>query len=428
MEILHDRRWKFYRKLGKTIPQTANANFARKIFPTAINLLRLKLLHYRLCFKQYFSLQSYSLPPGFFRRSIRKRHNYVCRFEKCCDVTKNQRNACRSCRLQKCLKAGMKSNAIQNERDTIGKRKKPEPESEELLDGLLRSEKLCQQLRSSVIKSTEQITTCYIFSSESNMFLVLCFQHQVSYDCGKVKSWRFEDDRRATLDDVGKSIHQQLVLLVEWAKSLPQFTHLSMEDQAALLKATAAQIIVLGVAFRSLSLEDSICLANDTLIPKEHAANIGDINCVVGRIIDELVVPMRRLSMDLCEYVALKAILFFNPVARAVTDPSSVENARIACLRALERRCLRSSSMGSDCRTGRLLLLLPSLQAVAQQMVEDVQLARLFGLANVDSLMQELILHDDKPDKQVIQSLASPCQMKTEEQASNTNAIAFKNE
>ncbi|CAJ0595801.1 unnamed protein product [Cylicocyclus nassatus] len=315
---------------------------------------------------------------GFFRRSIRKRHNYVCRFNKCCDVTKNQRNACRSCRLQKCIEAGMKSNAIQNERDAIGKRKKPEPETEELLDGLLRSEKLCQQLRSSVIKSTEQ----------------------ASYDCGKVKTLRIEDDRRATLDDVGKSIHQQLVLLVEWAKSLPQFTSLSMDDQAALLKATAAQIIILGVAFRSLSVDNSICLANDTLIPKEHAANVGDINCVVGRIIDELVLPMRRLGMDLCEYVALKAILFFNPVARDVSDPLSVENARIACLRAIEKRCQRASLItSSECRSGRLLLLLPSLQAVAQQMVEDVQLARLFGLANVDSLMEELILHDERPDR-----------------------------
>lgn len=60
-----------------------------------------------------------------------------------------------------------------------------------------------------------------------------------------------------------------------------------------------------------------------------------------------------------------------------------------------------------DCRSGRLLLLLPSLQAIAQQMVEDLQLARLFGLANLDSLMQELILHDDRPDD-VIQVVLVP--------------------
>ncbi|CAD6197187.1 unnamed protein product [Caenorhabditis auriculariae] len=293
---------------------------------------------------------------------------------------------------KKCVKAGMKSNAIQNERDAIGKRKKAESEREELIDQLVAAEKLCQQLRSSVIKRTQT----------------------VSYDCGKVK-FKTEDDRRATLDDVGKSIHQQLVLLVEWAKSLQQFSLLSLTDQAALLKGTAASIIVLGVAFRSICLKDSICLANDTLLPKEHAVNIGDINNVVSRIIDELISPMRRIHLDLIEYVALKAILFFNPVTRDVEDSDSVENARLACLRALEKRCARVASTTAteenDCRSGRLLLLLPSLQAVAQQLVEDVQLARLFGLANVDSLISELILHDDKQsDPQIFQTLSTACE------------------
>ncbi|CAI5438946.1 unnamed protein product [Caenorhabditis angaria] len=342
---------------------------------------------------------------GFFRRSIRKRYHYVCRFEKCCDVTKNKRNACRSCRLQKCVKAGMKANAIQNERDAIGKRKKAgdqtETEKEELIDQLVAAETLCQQLRSSVIKRTQQ----------------------VSYDCGKVK-WNYEDDRRATLDDIGKSIHQQLVLLVEWAKSLPQFTFLAISDQASLLKGTAASIIVLGVAFRSICLTvgDSICLANDTLLQKDHATHVGDINCVVGRIIDEVVNPMRRLNMDLIEYVALKAILFFNPVVRELQDVANIENSRFACLRSLQKRCAEKAVLaleddGFDCRSGKLLLLLPSLQAIAQQLVEDVQLARLFGLVNVDALMSELILNDQKAsDPQILQtSLSSPVEsIKTE--------------
>ncbi|CAB3408121.1 unnamed protein product [Caenorhabditis bovis] len=339
---------------------------------------------------------------GFFRRSIRKRYHYVCRFEKMCDVTRNKRNACRSCRLQKCIKAGMKSNAIQNERDAIGKRKKPAPEKEDLIDQLVAAETLCQQLRSSVIKRTQQ----------------------VSYDCGKVK-WTSEDDRRATLDDIGKSIHQQLVLLVEWAKSLPQFAFLTISDQAALLKGTAASIIVLGVAYRSICLTvgDSICLANDTLLPKDHATQVGDINCVVSRIIDEIVKPMRRLNMDLLEYVAIKAILFFNPVVREISNPGPIETARFACLKALEKRCAQMAmaqeveSEEMECRSGKLLLLLPSLQAVAQQLVEDVQLARLFGLVNVDSLMSELILNDQRAaDPLVLQSsLASPVEsIKTE--------------
>ncbi|KAF1768900.1 hypothetical protein GCK72_000713 [Caenorhabditis remanei] len=336
---------------------------------------------------------------GFFRRSIRKRYHYQCRFEQNCDVTRNKRNACRACRLQKCVKAGMKSNAIQNERDAIGKRKKASAtEKEDLIDQLVAAETLCQQLRSSVIKNTSSLAP---------------------YDCGKVK-WNYEDARAATLDDIGKSIHQQLVLFIEWAKSLPQFSFLAQADQAALLKGGAAAMMVLGVAYRSicLKMDNTICLANDTLLSKEQAETVGDINHfsgVVTRIISEIVNPMRRMNMDLIEYVALKAILFFNPVVREINDQNSVETARFAFLRSLQRRCTDKALENMEdemleCRSGKLLLLLPSLQAIAQQLVEDVQLARLFGLVNVDSLMEELILNEIKPSEtQVLQtSLSSP--------------------
>lgn len=47
-----------------------------------------------------------------------------------------------------------------------------------------------------------------------------------------------------------------------------------------------------------------------------------------------------------------------------------------------------------DCRGkfGELLLLLPAVQAAAGSMVEQVQFARLFGVAKVDSLLQEMLL------------------------------------
>ena len=59
---------------------------------------------------------------GFFRRSVRKKHAYSCRFSRSCTVDKDKRNQCRHCRLKKCFKAGMKKDAVQNERDRISKR------------------------------------------------------------------------------------------------------------------------------------------------------------------------------------------------------------------------------------------------------------------------------------------------------------------
>jgi len=268
----------------------------------------------------------------------------------------------------------MRQSAIQNERDVIGKRRKLESEGEtssSFFQSLMYSEKLCLQLRESVIKSTEQVV----------------------YDKGKIK---YEQRNYATINDVGKSIHQQLCILVEWAKSLSQFQELSLNDQAALLKANAAPLIVLGVAYRSLNTDGGVYLANEKILPLGQATLIGDINLVVARIINELVLPMRELNYDVNDYVALKATLFFNPYSIQPSDRTSVsilKNTRMLALKAL--RNVKNDDP-DECRFGQLLLLLPAVHSIAQQLVEDVQLCHLFQLTNVDELMQELILHDGK--------------------------------
>ncbi|KAI6226030.1 Zinc finger and Nuclear hormone receptor domain containing protein [Aphelenchoides besseyi] len=293
--------------------------------------------------------------------------------------------------------SGMRADAIQNERDVIGKRRRVDEEGDrgaEFLKRLLDSEKLCIQLRDSVIKTTGQ----------------------VMYDKGKIK---YEGNERiATLDDVGASIHQRLVLTVEWAKSLHEFSSLPLDDQASLLKANATPLIVLGVALRSLHAEGGIWLANDKMLTADSSYLVGDINAVVSRIIKvskatelrfifELVIPLRDLEIDPTESVALKAVLFFNPynIGRPCTSNETVESlkkTRLSALNAL-RSSLKNNTVQSsqlpfntddECRFGQLLLLLPNVLAVAQQLIEDVQLCRLFNLTEIDELMQALILHE----------------------------------
>ncbi|KPM08493.1 nuclear receptor subfamily 2 group C member 2-like protein [Sarcoptes scabiei] len=56
---------------------------------------------------------------GFFKRSVRKQLNYVCRANQECEVTKHHRNRCQYCRLQKCIQMGMRADHCQPERKPL---------------------------------------------------------------------------------------------------------------------------------------------------------------------------------------------------------------------------------------------------------------------------------------------------------------------
>jgi hypothetical protein len=43
-------------------------------------------------------------------------------------------------------------------------------------------------------------------------------------------------------------------------------------------------------------------------------------------------------------------------------------------------------------RFGELLLTLPALQSISWQMIEQIQFAKLFGMARIDNLLQEMLL------------------------------------
>ncbi|XP_061382419.1 nuclear receptor subfamily 2 group C member 1-B-like [Danaus plexippus] len=53
---------------------------------------------------------------GFFKRSIRRNLDYICKENGSCIVDVSRRNQCQACRFSKCLRVNMKKDAVQNER------------------------------------------------------------------------------------------------------------------------------------------------------------------------------------------------------------------------------------------------------------------------------------------------------------------------
>lgn len=104
---------------------------------------------------------------------------------------------------------------------------------------------------------------------------------------------------------------QQLLILVEWAKCIPAFVELNIDDQVALLRAHAGEHLLLGLSRRSVTLKDILLLGNDFIIPRHTTEQ--DIMRIGNRILDEIVAVMRDVRMDDTEFACLKAIVFFDP-------------------------------------------------------------------------------------------------------------------
>ncbi|KHJ95710.1 zinc finger, C4 type [Oesophagostomum dentatum] len=328
---------------------------------------------------------------GFFRRTIRRGYKYTCRFKSECFIDKHNRAVCRFCRYARCIRAGMRIEQVQNERDVIGKRvrtasssngqmkqqprrrqsadegssKRSSPEisgsfedawdcPETLISALLKSEKTINGLRDSVIKQTGHVE--YAVKPEE----------PASSSSGT---------RTATVNDIFKSLHSQLLLVIEWAKTLPPFLTLSSADQTALLKNFAPQHIVLCVSYRSKEGADFLKLINDSFIlrpskeQQEKTIVSGFYLSDCERVMDQMVAPMRFLSIDEAEFVTLKACVLFNPVAKGLSPlaVTTVLNTRRRIFSALEHY-VRSRKYDEKTRLGDLTLFLLSPLSVRTQL------------------------------------------------------------
>lgn len=201
--------------------------------------------------------------------------------------------------------------------------------------------------------------------------------------------------RFASINDVCDSMKQQLLILVEWAKSIPAFAELQLDDQVALLRAHAGEHLLLGLSRRSMHLDEMLLLGNNCIITKQCpdskvAPNL-DISRIGARIIDELVSAIKDIKLDDSELACIKALVFFDPSVRGLNQPQKIKALRHQVLNNLEDY-VSDKQYDSRGRFGEILLLLPVLQSITWQMIQQIELAKMFGVAHIDSLLQEMLL------------------------------------
>uniref|UniRef100_A0A8C9X8D0 Retinoid X receptor beta n=1 Tax=Sander lucioperca TaxID=283035 RepID=A0A8C9X8D0_SANLU len=295
---------------------------------------------------------------GFFKRTVRKDLTYTCRDSKDCMVDKRQRNRCQYCRYQKCLAMGMKREAVQEERQR-NKEREGEVESSSAVNEEMPVEKILEA-EMAVEQKTELHADGMPLSQPNDPVTNIC-----------------------------QAADKQLFTLVEWAKRIPHFSELALDDQVILLRAGWNELLIASFSHRSISVKDGILLATGLHVHRNSAHSAG-VGAIFDRVLTELVSKMRDMQMDKTELGCLRAIILFNPDAKGLSNPSEVELLRERVYASLESYC-KQKYPDQQGRFAKLLLRLPALRSIGLKCLEHLFFFKLIGDTPIDTFLMEML-------------------------------------
>ncbi|KAL2729594.1 retinoic acid receptor RXR-alpha-B isoform X1 [Vespula squamosa] len=296
---------------------------------------------------------------GFFKRTVRKDLSYACREEKSCIIDKRQRNRCQYCRYQKCLAMGMKREAVQEERQRTKERDQSEVESTSSLHSDMPIERILE---------AEKRVECKV-------------EHEGNYE--------------NAISHIRNATNKQLFQLVAWAKHIPHFTSLPLEDQVLLLRAGWNELLIASFSHRSINVKDGIVLATGITVNRNSAQQAG-VGTIFEHVLSELVAKMREMEMDKTELGCLRSIILFNPDVRGLKSIQEVSLLREKIYAALEEYT-RVSCPNDPGRFAKLLLRLPSIRSIGLKCLEHLFFYKLIGDVPIDDFLMEMLESPSDP-------------------------------
>ncbi|XP_034947804.1 nuclear receptor subfamily 2 group F member 6-like [Chelonus insularis] len=356
---------------------------------------------------------------GFFKRSIRRNLDYVCKENGQCIVDVSRRNQCQACRFAKCLEVNMKRDAVQHERaprtisSLVAAARRvpsaiypgtshvyhttsspyhpllypslfsfkpsvpaftpgvahfiPRPPTEPLTATTAKEDEVTssEEARNAVRRNEQKSIIPLVHTPLTNPSLT-----SLAPDYGTGQSFLLTEN-------VYESAAKLLFLAVKWARSIPSFLELSFRDQAILLEESWSELFVLTAAQWNFSVDESILVP--LILPPERKQILSD----ELRRFRELLVRFAILRVDHSEYACLKAIALFKGESRGLCDASRVSTLQEQTVTVLGER-------GAG-RVGRLLLLLSPVRAICRNALEELLFKPTVGEVSVERLLGDMV-------------------------------------
>nr|XP_012231092.1 PREDICTED: steroid hormone receptor ERR2 isoform X3 [Linepithema humile] len=286
----------------------------------------------------HYGVASCEACKAFFKRTIQASNftgniEYTCPANGECEINKRRRKACQACRFQKCLRQGMLKEGVRLDRVRGGRQKyrRSAPDPYTPIKSITLEDN----------KMVEALSAC-----EPDMLQVSNISHTLDTD-------------QRVLGQLSDLYDRELVGIIGWAKQIPGFSSLALNDQMRLLQSTWAEILTFTLAWRSTPNIGRLRFAQDFTLDERLARECHCMELYTHCI--QIVERIQRLGLTREEYYVLKALILANSDARS-DEPQALYRFRDSILNSLSD-CVAAVRPGQALRaTQNMFLVLPSLR------------------------------------------------------------------
>ncbi|XP_043758512.1 mineralocorticoid receptor isoform X3 [Cervus elaphus] len=317
----------------------------------------------------------------FFKRAVEGKcswqHNYLCAGRNDCIIDKIRRKNCPACRLQKCLQAGMNLGARKSKK--LGKLKgvheeqaqqppppPPPPQSPE--EGTTYIAPAQEPSVNSAL--VPQLSTISRALTPSPSMILETIEPEIvyaGYDGSK------PDTAENLLSTLNRLAGKQMIQVVKWAKVLPGFKNLPLEDQITLIQYSWMCLSSFALSWRSYKHTNSqyLYFAPDLVFNEEKMHQSAMYELCQG--MHQISLQFVRLQLTFEEYTVMKVLLLLSTIPKdGLKSQAAFEEMRtnyIKELRKMVTKCPNNSGQSWQ-RFYQLTKLLDSMHDLVSDLLE----------------------------------------------------------
>ncbi|XP_029292594.1 mineralocorticoid receptor isoform X2 [Cottoperca gobio] len=278
----------------------------------------------------------------FFKRAVEGQHNYLCAGRNDCIIDKIRRKNCPACRVRKCLQAGMNLGARKSKKlgklkgvsEDLQGSKEGQTATGGVGGGYLSSEKeLNASAANALVPHGTGVVTPFLPPSICSVLELIEPEEVYSgYDN------TLPDTTDHLLSSLNRLAGKQMVRMVKWAKVLPGFRGLPIEDQITLIQYSWMCLSSFCLSWRSYKHTNGQMLyfAPDLIFNEDRMQQSAMYDLCLGmrQVSQEFV----RLQLTYDEFLSMKVLLLLSTVPKeGLKNQAAFEEMRVNYIKELRR-------------------------------------------------------------------------------------------